>query len=353
MGPAPGPELPSCTLQRSESLAGNRCKPHAISDRQQAHGIPVRPKHRKGGAAEQPPAAGRGKRVHTGLATRDAYAAGWYPSTRRRQTRRRQRFGQFTEIRETGHKPQKIHKIGSRSMQLDCLRWRHPVHCTHIVQVWTVLAAVAHGNFQLPRLREMHVFQPVEIGPQNRLQFDVAQLQRIEFDQQRGIRRMKIADARNGFQLEQAEQPHHMLMSIECNLLPEVNQQRLVARGLEPRGVGCRGKHDGEIIPHAAFAFIFSRGQASGKFASAFNAEPASSPASSFGYAAAAIMAALSVERARLGKKTSRPRFRASSSNERRSWLLAATPPETRMERAPDSSAAASVRVTKSLTTAA
>src|SRR5229473_6487386 len=125
---------------------------------------------------------------------------------------------------------------------------------------------------------------------------------------------MKIADARNGLQFEQAEQPHDMLMSGECNLLTEVNQKRLVARGLEPRGVGCRGRHAGEIIPHAAFAFIFSRGQASGKFASAFNAEPASSPASSFGYAAAAIMAALSVESSRLGKRTSRLRLRASSS---------------------------------------
>src|SRR6266568_6180909 len=93
--------------------------------------------------------------------------------------------------------------------------------------------------------------------------------------------------------------------------------------------------------------------QASGKFGSAFSAEPASSPASSFGYAAAAIMAALSVERARLGKNTSRPRLRASSSNDRRSSVLAATPPETRIERAPDSSAAASARVTKSLTTVA
>src|SRR5713101_9574680 len=111
MGPAPGPELPSCTHQRSESLAGKRCKPHAISDGQQAHGIPVRPKHRKGGAPEQPPAAGRGERVHTGLATRDAYAAGWYPSTRRLETFLHQRARHSTEIGETWHKPQKIDKI--------------------------------------------------------------------------------------------------------------------------------------------------------------------------------------------------------------------------------------------------
>ena len=58
---------------------------------------------------------------------------------------------------------------------------------------------------------------------------------------------------------------------------------------------------------------------------------------------AAAIMAALSVERARLGKKVAMLIFWASRSKVARSSLLAATPPETRTERAPASWAAARV----------
>src|SRR5713101_6428313 len=82
---------------------------------------------------------------------------------------------------------------------------------------------------------------------------------------------------------------------------------------------------------------ISRRGRyARGRLASALSWASASSPASSFGKAAAAIIAALSVESWRLGKKTPRPRELASSSKLRRSWRFAATPPETRTERAPD-----------------
>ena len=62
-------------------------------------------------------------------------------------------------------------------------------------------------------------------------------------------------------------------------------------------------------------------------------------------------MAALSVERARLGKKVSMLSFFASRSKVARSSVLAATPPETRMERAPASWAAARVLLTRLVTT--
>ena len=69
------------------------------------------------------------------------------------------------------------------------------------------------------------------------------------------------------------------------------------------------------------------------------------------GQAAAAIMAALSVERARVGNETLRLR-RASAVKRARSSRLAATPPVTRMRRAPRDSAAAKVFFMRSPTTA-
>src|SRR3984893_12384031 len=61
------------------------------------------------------------------------------------------------------------------------------------------------------------------------------------------------------------------------------------------------------------------------------------------GQGAAAIMAALSVERASEGKATGRPRRLASAVKRRRSSELAATPPETTRPRAPKASAALKV----------
>src|SRR5260370_28607402 len=63
-------------------------------------------------------------------------------------------------------------------------------------------------------------------------------------------------------------------------------------------------------------------------------------------------MAALSVESALLGKNTFRRIEVDFDANASRNAELAATPPETRIERAPVSAAAARVRVTSSLTTA-
>src|SRR5256885_10793441 len=75
-------------------------------------------------------------------------------------------------------------------------------------------------------------------------------------------------------------------------------------------------------------------------------------PARNREYAAAAIIAALSVESARLGKNTSTPADFAPLSNTARRWLFAATPPETRMLSTASSSTAVILRSTKSRTTA-
>ena len=84
------------------------------------------------------------------------------------------------------------------------------------------------------------------------------------------------------------------------------------------------------------------------KFGSASKVAEATSPASKWGYAAAAIMAALSVESALLGKNTVRPAGADLDTNVSRSAEFAATPPDTRIVRAPVSAAAARVRVTRS-----
>jgi len=63
-------------------------------------------------------------------------------------------------------------------------------------------------------------------------------------------------------------------------------------------------------------------------------------------------MAALSVERARLGKKTVTFVAAVLDAKQFRNSVFAATPPETRIVRESVSAAASSVRVTRSRTTA-
>lgn len=75
----------------------------------------------------------------------------------------------------------------------------------------------------------------------------------------------------------------------------------------------------------------------------ATNPSLANSPAQNFPQAAAAIIAALSVDIAIVGNATRSPRRAASSANRRLSSLFADTPPDTTIPRAPNDSAAANV----------
>src|SRR3984893_10676666 len=118
-------------------------------------------------------------------------------------------------------------------MQLDGLRRRQTMDGAHLCQIRTELFAIANRNFDKPWLRKFYLFNTLETSPSNRLLFVAPQPQSIEFDQQRAIRRMKIADTRNGLQLEQPQQLPDLLMGLERNFLTEVNQQRLIARPLE------------------------------------------------------------------------------------------------------------------------
>ena len=111
-----------------------------------------------------------------------------------------------------------------------------------------------------------------------------------------------------------------------------------------PRHAACLG-----MTVICVFALV---AQTIRKLGSAFKSIEAVWPASKWGYAAAAIMAALSVESARLGKNTVTPIGVDLDWKVSRNSELAATPPDTKIARAPVSVAAASVRVTRSLTTA-
>src|SRR5467141_2608973 len=138
-------------------------------------------------------------------------------------------------------------------MQLNRLRGCHSVHGTHVSKVWTELTAVAHRDFHLPRLRKIHFFQSLEISPKNRFHFLMPQPKSIKLHQQRAISRMKIADAQHRLQIKQPQQLNDLLMGLESNLLPEDNQQRLIAGRLESRAFARRGEHARESIPHAPF----------------------------------------------------------------------------------------------------
>ncbi|RAP57561.1 hypothetical protein AXW85_33360 [Pseudomonas aeruginosa] len=59
--------------------------------------------------------------------------------------------------------------------------------------------------------------------------------ERIKLDQERAISWMQIANAVDGFRLQQTKQLQHALMVFERDLLAEVNQKRLIARGSELR----------------------------------------------------------------------------------------------------------------------
>src|SRR5712692_7248159 len=104
-------------FQCGELLAGDWCESHTISEGKETHLIPIGSEHRHGSAPDQSPAAGCGKRIHTRLVPRDSNASGWNAPAWCCQTRRDKHLRQFSEIREAGHEPQKVHDISSRSVK--------------------------------------------------------------------------------------------------------------------------------------------------------------------------------------------------------------------------------------------
>ena len=58
---------------------------------------------------------------------------------------------------------------------------------------------------------------------------------------------MEIADAGDWLQLKQAEEPADILVCPECDLMAEIDQERLIAGPLESRGLGGRCGHVPEL----------------------------------------------------------------------------------------------------------
>jgi hypothetical protein len=138
-------------------------------------------------------------------------------------------------------------------MQLDDLRGCHTVRCAYIREVGAVDSAVAHRNFYLTRLGQSYVFQACKILPQSFFELFVPVLERIELDQHGAIRGMEVADAFDGFCLEKTQQFSDAFVSVERNVLAEVNEKRLIAGAQELRKGGCGGGHGGKSIPLEAY----------------------------------------------------------------------------------------------------
>src|SRR5580658_2430960 len=111
-------------------------------------------------------------------------------------------------------------------MQLDCLKRRDSMQRRQFVEVRAKLAAIANRNLHEAWFRETDVLHlsPFEILSQNRFQLFLPQSERVEFDEERVVRRMKVADAGNRFRLKQAEQFHDALVGFERDFFAEVNE---------------------------------------------------------------------------------------------------------------------------------
>lgn len=117
----------------------------------------------------------------------------------------------------------------------------------HFVQVWTVFASIADGDFHFTGPWELQISKTVETLRQNSFQFVVTDLQRIELDQQGAIRRMKIENRRNGFHLEQPQEFSDMFMRLEADLMAEVNEQGLIAGAFELRAFRQERRHAAKV----------------------------------------------------------------------------------------------------------
>ena len=67
---------------------------------------------------------------------------------------------------------------------------------------------------------------------------------------------MQIADAGDRLRFEQPEQFQHALAGFRCNGLTEIDQQRLIAGGLESRNAGRSWAHANASIRYAALRAV-------------------------------------------------------------------------------------------------
>jgi hypothetical protein len=144
--------------------------------------------------------------------TGDANAPGRDCASRHSKTRHRQRFGKSPEIGEPWDKAEEMDNISGGHMQFDRLLDRQAVRIANIREVRAKLSAITDGDFPTPRLGQADFVEAVKIWTKVGFDFVMPQLERIELDQNGAIRRMKIDDAAERLQFEQAKQLSDFLM---------------------------------------------------------------------------------------------------------------------------------------------
>jgi hypothetical protein len=97
-------------------------------------------------------------------------------------------------------------------MQVNGLLNRQAVGVANLCEIRAKLSAITDGDFPTPRLGQADFVEAVKIWTKVGFDFVMPQLERIELDQNGAIRRMKIDDAAERLQFEQAKQLSDFLM---------------------------------------------------------------------------------------------------------------------------------------------
>jgi hypothetical protein len=75
----------------------------------------------------------------------------------------------------------------------------------------------------MARAGKSYFFQPLEIFPEDRFKFIVPHSKRVELDQQRTIRGVKVADACEGLQLQQPQQLPDSFVRLKGDPMAKIN----------------------------------------------------------------------------------------------------------------------------------
>src|SRR5579862_5450358 len=175
--------------------------------------------------------------------TGDTNTPGRDAASRHRKTRRYQRFGKAAEISETRNETKEVDDVSGRDMQVNGLLNRQAVGVANLGEIGAKRSAITDGNFPMPRLGQTDFVEAVKVWTKTCFDFVMPQLESIELDQDRAIGRMKIDNAADRLQFEQAKQLSDFLISDQRNVMIEIDEQRIVAGKLKLRSTVCRCGH--------------------------------------------------------------------------------------------------------------
>ena len=179
--------------------------------------------------------------------TGDTNTPGWDAASRHRKTRRYQRFGKAAEISETRNETKEVDDVSGRDMQVNGLLNRQAVGVANLGEIGAKCSAITDGDFPTPRLGQADFVEAVKVRTKTCLDFVMPQLEGIELDQDRAIGRMKIDNAADRLQFEQAKQLGDLLISDQRNVVIEINEQRIITCGQKLRSTVYRCGHPGEL----------------------------------------------------------------------------------------------------------